>query len=239
VDVVRRVREREDPEYAEIFSILNKLAVSNITSLSDVAAGLMKKRDEQFRLRISALIFDKAITNHMFSEVMSKCVEYLVSVFPEMKEDLTSQIEMFPVLYNMNDTVLFPASSDPDFDTNVIKWMKQKEKRRGYAKFVAYLYLNHLIQLTAIAESVQYICADLRELLETPKNTRTDENIHQIANSLFEIVKLVPDIARSPQLQETTTLALASSVLDKRSKFKFQDIVDIMRSSSKKTSMLK
>ena len=71
-DIVRRVKEREDPEYSDIFSIFNKVASSNIEKLSNDAVEKMTKRDDTFRLRIATLLFDKAISQHAYASVMAE-----------------------------------------------------------------------------------------------------------------------------------------------------------------------
>ena len=65
VDAVRRVKERDDPEYDEVFSSLNKIAPRTIDKLSEKIVQNIKKRDDIFRLRVTTLLFDMAISQSL------------------------------------------------------------------------------------------------------------------------------------------------------------------------------
>jgi hypothetical protein len=192
VEAVRRVKEREDPEYSDIFTILNKITMANIDKLSGEAIALMQKRDEQFRLRITMLLFDKAISQHAYASVMSEFAKKLNITFPEISKDLQTQIELFPVLYNMTETVTFPDSTDPKFDDKVIEWSKQKDKRRGYAKFMIYLYTQNLITETSVESSIVQVLHDLDESVKQPKTIQMEENVTQFVEFISETTKLIP-----------------------------------------------
>ena len=112
----------------KIGEIFNKLSPGNIEKLSSEAIDHMNKRDEQFRLRISVLLFDKAISQPGFSGIMADCAYRLNEAFPEIADDLTSQIEMFPKLYDLESTAVFPEKEDESFDEKVIAWAKQRRK---------------------------------------------------------------------------------------------------------------
>jgi hypothetical protein len=192
VEAVRRVKEREDPEYSDIFTILNKITMANIDKLSSEAITLMQKRDEQFRLRITMLLFDKAISQHTYASVMSEFAKKLNIAFPEISKDLQTQIELFPVLYNMTETVTFPDAGDPKFDDKVIEWSKQKDKRRGYAKFMIYLYIQNLITESSVENSIVQVLHDLDESVKQPKTIQMEENVTQFVEFISETTKLVP-----------------------------------------------
>jgi hypothetical protein len=230
VDVVRRVKEREDPEYSEIFSILNKITASNTEKLSNDAISYIQKRDDQFRLRVTMLLFDKAITQNAYASVMSDFAKRLSIVFPDILDDLSSQIELFPKLYNMTETFVFPASDDPIFDKKVIEWSMQKDKRRGYAKFIIYLYNQNLISESIVEKSIQLVLKDLDLIVRTPKTPQIEENVTQFVEFLSETAKLIPKTSMS--LRELLRDGIRAFLeapkeelksLNMRSRFKMED----------------
>lgn len=191
VDIVRRVREREDPEYSEIFSIFNKISPGNIEKLSGDAIVLIQKRDEQFRLRISALLFDKAITQPSFSGVMADCAFRMNEIIPEISDDLHTQITMFPKLYDMTDTVVFPDAADEKFDEKVVIWMKQKDKRRGYAKFMMELFGKNLIPIDSVKVALEQVVRELNETARQISKEKTVESTTQFVEFMFESSKTI------------------------------------------------
>ena len=191
VDIVRRVREREDAEYSEIFSIFNKLSPGNIEKLSSEAIDHMNKRDEQFRLRISVLLFDEAISQPGFSGIMADCAYRLNEAFPEIADDLKSQIEMFPKLYDLESTAVFPEKEDESFDEKVIAWAKQKEKRRGYAKFMMELYEKKMVPEDLVKNALQQVLTELKELAKQTKTSQSEENTTQFVDFIFEVSKAI------------------------------------------------
>lgn len=232
VDVVRRVKEREDAEYSEIFSILNKITASNMEKLSTDAIGYIQKRDDQFRLRVTTLLFDKAITQNAYASVMSEFAKRLSKIFPDIADDLSSQIELFPKLYNMTETIVFPASEDALFDKKVIEWSSQKDKRRGYAKFIIHLYNQSLISETVVEKSIQLVLKDLDDIIRTPKTPQVVENVTQFVEFLSESAKLIPKTSLSlrgilhggiSEFLKTPKEDLKS--LNMQSRFKMEDIL--------------
>lgn len=228
VDIVRRVKEREDPEYSDIFGIFNKITASSVEKLTKDAIERIQKRDETFRLRIATLLFDKAITNHGFASVMAESAHIMVTEIPDMKEDIQTQVSMFPTLYNMNETIVFPSSVEPDFDNKVIEWTKQKEKRRGYAKFLMELCLRELVSDECIKSGLQDVLNELNDVAKQPRTAQTEENVNQYAVFLFESAKLAKSISLRNFIGDSIKSFLAidkSNVpsLNMRSRFKLED----------------
>jgi hypothetical protein len=231
VDFVRRVREKDDVEYAEIFSIFNKISPGNIEKLSGDAIVFMQKRDEQFRLRVSALLFDRAITNPAFSVIMADCASRINEVIPGVAEDLQSQIEMFPKLYDMNQTITFPESGTEGFDDKVIAWMKQKEKRRGYAKFMMELFGKNIIAENAVKDALNQVVKELNETARQKCSEQTTENTTQFVDFIFEISKKVKNELKQ-QLKDSVEEIFKVSKdefkatypsMNMKSKFKLED----------------
>jgi len=191
IDFVRKVREKDDAEYTEIFSIFNKISPGNLERLSADAIVIMQKRDEQFRLRITTLLFDRAITQPAFSTIMSDCAFRIGEVIPGVAEDLQSQIEMFPKLYDMNETITFPEAGAEGYDDKIVAWMKQKEKRRGYAKFMMELYSRNLIKEETVKDALAQVVQELNETAKQKSSEQTSENVTQFVEFIFEISKKV------------------------------------------------
>jgi hypothetical protein len=191
MDIVRRVKEREDPEYSEIVGIFNKISPGNLEKLSADAVGYIQKRDDTFRLRVSALLFDKSITQPSFSGIMAECARLLTIAIPEIEEDLQTQVAMFPTLYNMEETITYPEASEDDFDNKVIAWMKQKEKRRGYAKFMMELHGKDLIKEDIVKQALDQVIVELNDTIRQPAKEKTIENASHFVDFLFELSKTI------------------------------------------------
>jgi hypothetical protein len=223
VEYIRKVKEREDPEYSDVFSIFNKITKSSMEKLSNDIIALIQKRDDNFRLRVCTLLFDKAITNHMFASVMADCAAILQKNIPEVADDLRIQVSMFDTLYNLNDTVT---------NDNIIEWTRQKEKRRGYAKFVTELNIRQLISDECVEKGLFDVLTELVSLLSEAKTPQVEENIHQCAVFLFETVKLIPTTnIQSRKLVRTTITDILSSKpgsLAMKTKFKLEDALKLV-----------
>jgi hypothetical protein len=234
VDIVRRVKEREDPEYSDIFGIFNKITASSVEKLTRDAIELINKRDDTFRLRIATLLFDKAITNHAFASVMSESARIMTSEIPDMKDDIQAQISMFPKLYNMNETLTFPSGTDRDFDNKVIEWTKQKEKRRGYAKFLMELFLRELVTDDCVTSGLQDVINELNDVARQPRSAQTEENVGQYAMFLYESAKLskTPSIRNFIKESLKTVLSTDKSELpslNMRCRFKLEDAFKLVQ----------
>lgn len=232
IDVVRRVKERDDPEYSEVFTILNKLSASNITKLASDALVCIQKRDDQFRLRVMTLLFDKAISQHGYASVMSVFAAKLCAVIPEIADDLRTQVAMFPKLYNMTETIVFPNSEDAAFDDKVIQWSMQKDKRRGYAKFIIYLFLQKLIPEEVVSTSLKQVLIELDDCARMPKTPQMEENVTQFVEFMSESAKLLPKdtVAIRTLIAASLTKILELPkdelpCLNMRSRFKIEDIL--------------
>lgn len=223
IECVRKVKEREDPEYSEVFSIFNKITESSCEKLSNDIITLIQKRDEGFRLRVCTLLFDKAITNHIFAKVMADCALILSKTIPEVIDDLQTQVSMFDTLYNMNDTI----TSD-----NIIEWTKQKERRRGYAKFTTELNIRKLITDESVEKGLNDVLSEIVNLLMEPNTPQVEENIHQCAVFLFETVKIIPETnTTSRNLIQTAIkdiLGSKSVSLRVKTKFKLEDALNLV-----------
>ena len=232
VEMVRRVREREDPEYSDIFSIFNKITMSSVDKLSHDAIDIIQKKDEQFRLRVTTLLFDKAITQSAFSAVMAECAYRLNIVIPEIAEDLQTQISMFPKLYDISDTITFPQASEEGFEDKVVAWMKQKDKRRGYAKFMMELFVKGLIPESLVQVAFEQVVKELNEIAKYPASERTTENTTQFVEFLFECSKTAKGGLKEclkTEVQAVLKIPKAElPSLNMRCKFKLEDALKLL-----------
>jgi hypothetical protein len=189
---VSRIKDNDDPDYHSIFAMLNKLSASNLLQLSKEASEIIAKRDQEFRLRISTLLFSKAISESMFASLMADLAVKVNESNSELRDDLILQASMFPKLYDINTTLTYPSSSEPDYDNKVVLWMKQKDKRRGYAKFLTQLFIRDLITEELMVSSVENVISELKSIAKQPRTEQTDENTTQFVDFLFESAKLLP-----------------------------------------------
>jgi hypothetical protein len=232
IDFVRRVREVEDSDYDKIFEAFNKVAPANISTLSEEVRNILKSRDEEFRLRVTTLLFDKAISQSFYASVMADMANALNTHIPAVAEDLETHVKMIHTLYDMNTTSVFPNAEDPDFANKVILWAKQKDKRRGFARFLTHLYVRELVPAESLHSAIDSVLADLMETTRQAKSDQTEENVTQFADFLFETAKLLPKTAvelrgllgiKLGNLLKVPRAELTS--LNMRSRFKLEDTV--------------
>jgi hypothetical protein len=230
VEAVRRIKERDDPEYDEVFGSLNKIAPRTLDKLSEKIVVNIKKRDDIFRLRITTLLFDLAITQSGYSTLLADCAGKLTTEIPEIREDLVAQTEMFPKLYNMTETLTYPSCEEDGYASKVVEWMKLKDKRRGYAKFMTHLFIRGLVQESTVGECLTQVAGDLVTMSKQPKTEQSEENTTQYVDFLFEIAKVLPATANDLR---NLMKSIIQSVLDlprtdlpslnMRSRFKIED----------------
>jgi hypothetical protein len=230
VEAVRRVKERDDPEYDEVFSSLNKIAPRTLDKLSEKIVLNIKKRDEIFRLRITTLLFDMAISQSGYAILMSDCAKKLASEVPEIKEDLVTQTEMFPKLYNMTETLTYPSSEEAGYADKVVEWMRLKDKRRGYAKFMTQLFVRELVSEQMVGECMTHVSADLIGMAKQEKSEQSEENTTQYVDFLFETAKILPSSAKDLRTLMKAFIQTVLSIprsdlpsLNMRSRFKLED----------------
>jgi len=230
VEAVRRVKERDDPEYDEVFGSLNKIAPRTLDKMSDKVVSNIKKRDEIFRLRVTTLLFDMAISQSGYAILMADCAKKLVSEIPDIREDLLAQTEMFPKLYNMTETLTYPSSEEAGYADKVVEWMKLKDKRRGYAKFVTQLFVRDLVGEQTVGECMTHVASDLTGMAKQPKTEQSEENTTQYVDFLFETTKILPDTAKELRILMKTFIQSVLDIprpelpsLNMRSRFKIED----------------
>lgn len=235
VDMVRKVRETDDPQYDQIFMILNKISAKTMDELSAEALTIVKSRDEQFRLRVTTLLFDKAIKGSAYAGLMADVAQKISLEIPEVAEDLETHATMFTTLYDMSETLVFPKLGGA-FEDKVIAWSRQKDVRRGYARFLTHLFSRGLVSGKALQESMQKVIEDLQNTVIEPKTEQSEENVTQFADFLYEIAKLLNPTAvelRGLILSKLTELLSRPRSdfpsLNMRSRFKMEDTIKCVK----------
>jgi hypothetical protein len=213
-----------------MFGIFNKIAAQTMDKLSAEAIEIVKSRDEQFRLRVTTLLFDKAIKGSAYAGVMADLAKRMNDEIPDVSDDLEIHVQMFGTLYDMSGTLTFPKVDEPEFENKVVAWAKQKDVRRGYARFLTHLYSRELVSGQALQESMQKVIQDLNDTLVQQKSEQSEENVTQFADFLFEIAKLLMPTAielRGLILSSVETILKRPRPelpsLNMRSRFKLED----------------
>jgi hypothetical protein len=229
INVVRMVREKGDPDYEEINSCLNKVAQSSLFKLTDKIIEILKKNDEMFRLRVMTLIFDFATRNDMSSTLMSQISKRICDAIPESSEDVKTQIDMFPEVYDMNKTVTIDSKED-DFSEARCEYVRLRNRRKEYASFMMKLVLLGLVDVSVADEWIAKVLGDIAEVAKQPKTPQTEENTVQLIEFLFQIsTKLTPEMKLvKDKIAESLRTILATPrtelpSLNTRTKFKIED----------------
>ena len=230
VGYVSRIKDNSDPDYNTVFGILNKVSPTNLDLLSKESIDIIGRRDQEFRLRVTTLLFNKAISESMFANVMADFAVKLYSANSEVREDLVLQASMFPKLYDINLTLTCPSTTDADYNNKLILWAKQKDKRRGYAKFLTQLFIRDLITEELMISSIENVMTELKMIARQPQTEQTDQNIAQFVDFLFETSNLlsnkpcgVREILKTSIME---ILAIPRSEIpsfSKRSQFRMED----------------
>lgn len=238
VDVRRRVKEKDDPEYAEVFSILNKLSKQTYDKLSDQVLALLQKRsaDPLFRLRVVTLIFTKSIDQQAWHELYASLLKKIADSYPPETDDgesvicddlrVSCNLDSFSKLY-AEEAVVLPAGDSEGFDDAVIQWTKQKARRRGFMLIMTDLFKMELVDETLMKDALDVLLSDIQEAVGCPKTSATEEYLAQTISTLFDMVSaLRGNIILKPV--KPIVLPYLSAGLPMRCKFKLEDVVKML-----------
>jgi hypothetical protein len=222
IDAVRKVRERDDPDYDEINAFLNKLTRQTYTKLILEIIARIEKRDALFRLRVTTLLFDRGIRQNFFAPLMADAYKDIIDKFSDASQDLLTQVSKFDELYDTEKLIVVPSSSDPGFDEAVIAWTKLKEMKRGFAVYVSELFARGLIPQEIIAARLTQVLADLRESIAGPKTDMREEHVDALVRFLFAMVPKMPEL--KPTIREILAIPRTETPsLKMMSRFKLED----------------
>ena len=221
VAAVRKVKEKDDPDYSEIVSNINKLSKSNYTKLMTDFLERVAKRDAMFRLRVTTLLFDFGVKSTFFAPIMADAYKDIAAAHPDALQDLATQTAMFDTLYDTAKIVVVPASSDAGYDEAIIAWTKQKEIKRGFAAFVAELYSRGLVPEETMAGFLKQVFDDLRESIRAPKTSANEEHVDALVRFLFAVATKVSVKSAIQQILAIPKTDTPS--LNMKSRFKLDD----------------
>lgn len=187
VDVVRKVREKDDADYDAVSSAINKLSKANYAKLSGEVLGLLAKRDGLFRLRVTTLLFDRGIRQPFFAPILADLYADLLKANADVAGDLSIQMQMFDVLYDTGNVTMIPSADDAGYDAAVIAWTKQKELKRGFAVYLGELYSRGLLSQETMTQYMTTILDDLRESIKTPKSKLKEEHVDALVRFVFAV----------------------------------------------------
>ena len=232
-------KSKDDPDFDTIRGIMNKIAPSTVAKGAAEILEIIKKRDQMFRLRIVALMFDRGVSMPFFSKLIANVFDILFKDLPALKDDLhfSCSAEAFDKIFDHSTTLVCPNSADPEYEDKLCKFMKMKELRRGFAMFVTELHIRGLVDEDVIAHSVKAASDDMTYLVTKSDDKAIIENVDQMVTLLFEtckvittrygkehiIVKLIQQKARDIIAMPKTT----TPCLGMRSRFKLEDTIKL------------
>ena len=224
---VRRVKEKDDPDYSEIVSNINKLNKSNYTKLMTDFLERIAKRDALFRLRVTTLLFDVGVKSAFYAPLMADAYKDIAKAHPDALTDLMTQTAMFTKLYDIDNVVIVPSSSDAGYNDAILAWTKQKELKRGFATYVAELYTRGLVAEETMAGFLSTVLDDLRESIRSAKTLANEEHVDALVRFLFAVAQTV---AIKAPLQVILAIPRAEvPSLSMKSRFKLEDAAKVSR----------
>jgi len=227
VDAVRKVREKDDADYDEISSAINKLSKANYTKLMTDVLERLKKRDEAFRLRVTTLLFDRGVRQTFFATMMADAYKDIAAAHPEALADLALQTAMFDKLYDTENVTLVPAVSDPGYNDAIIAWTKQKETKRGFAVYVSELYSRGLVPEETMSGFLASVLDELTTSIRSAKTPANEEHVDALTRFLFAVA---PKVALKQPLGAILQLPRADCPsLSMKSRFKLEDAAKASR----------
>lgn len=225
-DAVRKVREKDDPDYDEINSYINKLTKQTYTKMTSEILARVQKRDAMFRLRVTTLLFDRGIRQNFYAALMADAYADIIKVFPDASGDLLAQVAKFDELYDTNKLVVVPGSDDPNYDEAIIAWTKLKETKRGFAVYVSELFERGLIPEDIMSTLMTHVFTDLRESLGAPKTATKEEHVDALVRFVFAMAPKMPDIKNA--IKAILAIPKADApCLNMKSKFKLEDALKV------------
>jgi hypothetical protein len=221
VAAVRKVKEKDDPDYSEIVGSINKLSKSNYTKLMTDFLARIAKRDAMFRLRVTTLLFDFGVKSTFFAPIMADAYKDIAAAHPDALQDLVTQTSMFDTLYDTAVIAVVPLSTEPGYDEAIIAWTKQKEIKRGFAAFVAELYSRGLVPEETMMGFLNTVFDELRDSVRAPKTPANEEHVDALVRFLFAVANKVPIRAGTKEILAIPKAEAPS--LNMKSRFKIED----------------
>lgn len=187
--------KHDDPDYEAVLSITNKASPSTVSGNVQSIKDILKKRedDQVFRMRIVTLLFERGVAMPFFSKLIANIFELLFRDVPIVKEDLqfSCSTDSFNKMFDQSTTILFPKSTEADYDDKVCAWSKKKELRRGFGMFVTELYVRGLVDDDVLVAATSSTLDEMADIIVKPANKALSENVDQLVTFLFESTKVI------------------------------------------------
>jgi hypothetical protein len=226
VEMVRKVREKDDPDYDAVNSLINKLTKQTFDRMSADILAKIESRDGLFRLRVTTLLFDRGIRQTFYAGIMADMYKGIVAKFPDAHNDLETQMQMFDTLYDMKNVVSVPHSSAAGYDDAILAWTKQKDTKRSFAVYVAELYSRGLVPAATMDAFVRTIAEELKDGVRATKTSTTEEHVDSLVRFLFAVAAKVPAV--KVVVREILALPRADTTcLNMKSRFKLEDALKL------------
>lgn len=227
VNAVRKVKEKDDPDYSEIVSNINKLSKTNYTKLMTDFLERIAKRDALFRLRVTTLLFDVGIKSAFYAPMMADAYRDIVNAHADALQDLATQTAMFTKLYDIENVVVVPSSTEAGYDDAIVAWTKQKELKRGFAMYVAELYSRGLVSEETMMGFLKVVVDDLQESSRSAKTPANEEHVDALVRFLAAVA---PKVAIKVPIQSILAISRAEvPSLSMKSRFKLEDAMKLSR----------
>jgi hypothetical protein len=223
VETLRKVREKDDPDYDEINAAINKLSKPTYAKLTDLIKSKIAARDAMFRLRVTTLLFDRGIRQNFYASMLADLYSDIVKLSEDARADLMTQVSMFDSLYDTSAVTIVPSSSDSGFSDALIAWTKQKETKRGFAVYTSELYSRGLIPESTMAVFVVTVVDDLRESIAQKKTPPVEEHVDHLVRFLAAVAPKVKEV--KPKVAEILAIPRTETPsLTMKSRFKLEDV---------------
>ena len=229
VDMVRKVREKDDADYSDAIGFINKMTKQNFAKM--IASLLEKldkrKEDNLFRLRVTTLLFDNGVRQTFFAPMMADAYAEISKVYPDALQDLLTQASMFETLYDASKVVNVPLSTEPGYDEAILAWTKQKDTKRGFAIYVAELYSRGLIPADLMNGFVKTVMSDLKESIRHPKIGSNEEHVDALVRFVFAVTSKVDPAFKNDIRAVLATPKIETPSLNMKSRFKLDDALKL------------
>jgi hypothetical protein len=222
ISLHRKVREKDDPDYDEVNAFLNKLTKQTYDKMMVGIMEKLDKRDSMFRLRVTTLLFDRGVTQTFYAPLMADAYKDISGAYPDALQDLLTQVKMFDTLYDNTNVTVVPVHTDPEYEQTILKWYKQKEKKRTFAVYVAELFARELIPHEIMSAFVKTIVDDLKDSIRQPKTPAAEEHVDALVRFVFAVAAKVPEV-KDPVKQVTAIPKAETPCLNMKSRFKLED----------------
>ncbi len=229
--------KHDDPDYNIVVGITNKVSSASLSASVCRIVDILKSRlEDEFRLRIVTLLFDRGVSMPFYSKLVANMFELIHVQIPAIRDDLqfSCSLESFNKMFEQSETITCPSTSDPEYADKLCKWTKKKDVRRGFGMFVTELHMRGLVDEDVIVNAMKMATDELEETVRKPADKTLSETVDQLVTLLFETCKIIVTrygkehpivrllVERSKYILSIPKLE--SPCLGMRSKFKLEDI---------------